>query len=115
MINVFFFGISLATAAAAQVVNGPSMVPVDNMAGMMAPQPTPADMGMPTSMTDMAMPTPPPNPTDYLQYMPYPSFQGGGYKSMDCGYGWSKQGDGSCKQDSWYTDAGCYATTIIIK
>src|ERR1700678_740144 len=40
-------------------------------------------------------------PTDFYQYMPYSSFQSGGYQSLDCGYGYSKQDDGSCSSDSW--------------
>lgn len=40
-------------------------------------------------------------PTDFYQYMPYSAYQSGGYKSLDCGYGYSKQDDGSCTQDSW--------------
>ncbi|KAJ2980261.1 hypothetical protein NUW54_g11029 [Trametes sanguinea] len=45
--------------------------------------------------------------------MPYSSFMSGGYKSMNCGYGYSKQSDGSCKAMSWYTTEGCYETIII--
>src|ERR1700678_836037 len=40
-------------------------------------------------------------PTDFYQHMPYSSFQSGGYQSLDCGYGYSKQDDGSCSSDSW--------------
>lgn len=98
MVNVLLFGLSLAGAVAAQIVNGPSMVALDNSGGGGAVTPTPA-----------------PNPTGYLQAMPYPSFQAGGYKQLDCGYGYAKQGDGSCKPESWYTDSGCYGTTIIIQ
>ena len=45
--------------------------------------------------------------------MPYESFKSGGYKSLDCGYGYQKMGDGSCKPYSWYQDQGCYETIII--
>ena len=33
--------------------------------------------------------------------MSYESFKNGGYKSMDCGYGWQKANDGSCQQQTW--------------
>ena len=33
--------------------------------------------------------------------MPYSSFMSGGYKSMNCGYGYTKGSDGSCQQMSW--------------
>jgi hypothetical protein len=34
--------------------------------------------------------------------MPYESFKSGGYKSMDCGYGYYKGSDGSCNsKESW--------------
>lgn len=42
--------------------------------------------------------TPPPQ----SEAMPYESFMNGGYKSMDCGYGYSKGSDGSCmSKESW--------------
>jgi hypothetical protein len=42
--------------------------------------------------------TPPPQ----TSAMPYESFMGGGYKSMDCGYGYNKGSDGSCTStESW--------------
>jgi hypothetical protein len=33
--------------------------------------------------------------------MPYTQYQQGGYKSLDCGYGWKKMEDGSCGRESW--------------
>ncbi|KAH8120027.1 hypothetical protein DFH11DRAFT_26747 [Phellopilus nigrolimitatus] len=33
--------------------------------------------------------------------MPYESMTAGGYSSMNCGYGYSKAYDGSCKAQSW--------------
>jgi hypothetical protein len=70
--------------------------------------------------------TPPPQ----SEAMPYESFMSGGYKSMDCGYGYTKGSDGSCMStQSWvrishleishaiqfmrsnyiqYTTSGCY-------
>lgn len=42
--------------------------------------------------------TPPPQ----SEAMPYESFMSGGYKSMDCGYGYTKGSDGSCMStQSW--------------
>jgi hypothetical protein len=42
--------------------------------------------------------TPPPQ----SEAMPYESFMSGGYKSMDCGYGYVKGSDGSCmSKESW--------------
>jgi hypothetical protein len=42
--------------------------------------------------------TPPPQ----SEAMPYESFMSGGYKSMDCGYGYTKGSDGSCMStESW--------------
>jgi hypothetical protein len=42
--------------------------------------------------------TPPPQ----SEAMPYESFMSGGYKSMDCGYGYVKGSDGSCMStQSW--------------
>lgn len=42
--------------------------------------------------------TPPPQ----SEAMPYSSFMSGGYKSMDCGYGYTKGSDGSCMStESW--------------
>jgi hypothetical protein len=54
----------------------------------------------------------------YLSEMPYSVMTGGGYKSLDCGYGYLKGSDGGCTPESWYsyTNNGCYAqTTVIIK
>jgi hypothetical protein len=52
--------------------------------------------------------------------MPYNSMTGGGYKNLDCGYGYVKGSDGRCTKETWYSYSGdgneCYAqTTIIIK
>ncbi len=52
--------------------------PPDNQYGSYSPPP--------------AQYTPPPQTHD----MPYSSFMAGGYKSMDCGYGYQKGYDGSC-------------------
>ena len=52
--------------------------------------------------------TPPPQ----SEAMPYESFMNGGYKSMDCGYGYTKGSDGSCMStQSWvrtsYLEISC--------
>lgn len=48
--------------------------------------------------TPPAQYTPPPQ----TQEMPYSAFMAGGYKSMDCGYGYQKGSDGSCTStQSW--------------
>lgn len=96
------FGLSLASAAAAQIVNGVSMVSV-------TPAPasaTPVNNGNSGSSTDSASSSqvteaPSSSSADFYQVMPYSSYESGGYKSLNCGYGWSKQSDGSCKPESW--------------
>ena len=155
----FVFGLSLASAAAAQIVVGMSMVPADNSAasesnsGLSMSMPTATGSGgyggyaAPSQQTappsnsmygGYAPPSqqtaPPSSSVDFYSIMPYSSYQAGGYKSLDCGYGYKKQSDGSCGQESWvssgffdirnkfinrfaacrqYTNNGCYATTII--
>jgi hypothetical protein len=49
-----------------------------------------------------SMYTPPPvSSSDMYSSMPYSSFMDGGYSSMNCGYGYYKSSDGSCKPESW--------------
>jgi hypothetical protein len=54
---------------------------------------------------------------DFYQEMPYSAYQNGGYKELDCGYGYEKHEDGQCVNVGWYTPEahgyGCYAKTII--
>ena len=60
--------------------------------------------------------TPPPASSssyDVYSAMPYSSFMAGGYKSMNCGYGYQKMDDGSCSAMSWWQTQGCYETIII--
>jgi hypothetical protein len=33
--------------------------------------------------------------------MPYESYKNGGYKSLACGYGYTKSADGHCQPESW--------------
>lgn len=107
----FVFGLSLVSAAVAQIsVVGMSMVPVDNSAAsesnpglsMSAPTPTPTGNGGYGGYAAPSQQTAPPSSSvDFYSIMPYSSYQAGGYKSLDCGYGYSKQSDGSCGQESW--------------
>ena len=109
------FGLTLATYASAQVI---SMIPNPNLAASGSPSaaaassPTSAppaatsssDSGSSSSSTynqytsAPAQYTPPPQ----SEAMPYESFMNGGYKSMDCGYGYGKGSDGNCNsKESW--------------
>jgi hypothetical protein len=123
----FFVGLTLASCATAQVV---SMVPNPNMSAsgsasssspMSAPPaPTASSSGSDSSgyssspSYNQYNSSPPPSYNQYTappaQYtpppqseaMPYESFKSGGYKSMGCGYGYSKGYDGSCTStESW--------------
>lgn len=116
------FGLTLASVASAQIqVNGISMVPA-SMASAMSAAPMASEAAMssaaPSVMTSSMMAAsssaapyqassaPPAMYTAPPAYsppppMPYESFMGGGYKSMDCGYGYQKGSDGSCQQMSW--------------
>lgn len=40
-------------------------------------------------------------PPAAYQQMSYSSFVSGGYKTMDCGYGYQKMKDGSCNPQTW--------------
>ena len=83
------FGLALASAAAAQVANGAvSMVPAT---------PTPVDNGA----AAYSAPTAAPSASSFYDVMPYDSYMSGGYKSLDCGYGYYKGSDGSCQTESW--------------
>lgn len=119
-----FFGLSLAGAATAQIVNGLKMITL-----------TPSATQAPASTTEAPQAT----STNFYERMPYSAYQSGGYKELPCGYGYVKQADGSCQPESWvrqicgyitgsiliiffrrhpiqYTPSqvpGCYATTII--
>lgn len=91
------FGLSLASVAVAQIANGVSMVPVTA-----APSASPSAVdnsygSAPQSQVTAA----PSSSSDFYQVMPYSSYQSGGYKSLNCGYGYSKSSDGSCQAESW--------------
>lgn len=109
--NSLIFGLSLASAVSAQVVvNGWSTVAAQPSAsaasygdaayaassgGSYAPPAAYTSASSVYSSPPSAY-TPPPS-TD----MSYSSFMSGGYKSMNCGYGYSKASDGSCQAESW--------------
>lgn len=96
------FGLTLVSAAVAQIVNGVSTVEAP---GPSATPPPPSD----ASAQGYAPPVAPPSePTaapssngDFYQQMPYESYKNGGYKSLDCGYGYQKSSDGHCQPESW--------------
>jgi len=107
------FGLSLVSAAVAQVsVLGMSMVPIDasgspaasSSGASVTPTPTPTDGGNGGGYGGAAPSVPTTAPSvgeDFYSYMPYSSYQSGGYKTLNCGYGYSKQSDGSCHRESW--------------
>lgn len=121
----FLLGLSLASAAVAQIVVDSSVVyvPVSQTTPAAASASPSADNNgyassapagssyygssapaqyTQASSSSSAPPsqyTPPPsnsyNPDSYSSFTSY------GYKSLDCGYGYSKGQDGSCQQQSW--------------
>ena len=117
----FLVGLSLAGAAAAQIVNGYSMVSIDLSAssssggyyGSSAPAQA-TDYASSTSSSSSAQYTSAPSSSaDIYSMMPYESMTAGGYSSMACGYGYTKAYDNSCQSMSWYSFSGCYETIII--
>jgi len=118
-----FLGLSLVSAAAAQVVVGYSSVPVTSSAdtgitsppaATTAPYPAvtsvyePATAAVTADNANAAPPsqytTPPAPGQDFYQYMPYNSWSNGGYKQLQCGYGYQKQSDGTCGALAWVSD-----------
>jgi hypothetical protein len=114
-----FIGLSLIGAATAQIVNGLSSVPATAAASSPAqssatpsasaqsaatPAPSASATPPPTQPSSgvAAQYTAPPAPgQDFYSYMPYSSMTSGGYSQLQCGYGYQKQGDGSCVPQSW--------------
>lgn len=128
--NALFFGLSLASVAAAQVANGVSAVPYSMVYGTSAPATSTAAASSTdaysqaaytqaasssASASYSAITQAPSSSSSYDIYsaMPYSSFMSGGYKSLDCGYGYQKMSDGSCQAMSWWNTQGCYETIII--
>lgn len=153
-----FFAVSLAVAVAAQIkVNGVTTVPgggsttstgssASSTSGAATPASSPTSMSpSPTKASDntpasMPKPTSEPDYNDdkpskpYWEELPYSTFMSGGYKQLNCGYGYKKNDDGHCKPESWVSgtqywrhffsqplqwnnqaEGGCYETTIIKK
>lgn len=104
-----FIGLSFISAATAQIVNGLSSVPVTTAASASAqsaatPAPSSAPTPPPTQPSSgvaAQYTTPPAQGEDFYSYMPYSSMTSGGYSQLQCGYGYQKQGDGSCVPLSW--------------
>lgn len=109
--NAVVIGLALASVAAAQVANGVSAIPMSMVYGSAAPSQASGGYAPPaatyTPAPSGAYNAPPsqytsaPSSYDIYSAMPYSSFMNGGYKSLDCGYGYQKQSDGSCKAMSW--------------
>ena len=104
--NSVLIALSLAGAAAAQIVAGSvSMVPASQITTMATAANNQGYYGSSsssaTSSADSSVYTQPPATDGGASMMPYSSFMSGGYKSMNCGYGYTKGSDGSCQQMSW--------------
>lgn len=99
------FGLSAVSAAAAQIVNGFSMVSGPSTPVLSQPTPTATVGGAASVYAPPSQPTAAPSYSNFYDYMPYTAYQSGGYKSLDCGYGYSKQSDGSCSPESWVRPA----------
>jgi hypothetical protein len=116
------FGLSLVSAAVAQIANGVSMVSV----------PAPSDVNnndggsgscegsgcTPTTNAEKSRVTEPPSaPTqtqNFYSKMPYSMYNDGGYKSLNCGYGYSKHDDGSCQPEPWVRLQSSHFHCILI-
>jgi hypothetical protein len=104
MQSAILLGLSFIGAVSAQAV----AIPMPGYAASGSAAPTATGGSAPPSAY-----TPPPSAPQYTPppyyetatAMPYSSFMGGGYKSMDCGYGYQKGSDGSCQKMSWVCDA----------
>lgn len=106
------FGLSLVGAAVGQSVNGVSSVPMyaapassatptaDSSYGQYGADPAyqaPAYQAPPSQYTSL----PSSSAKPYYEEMPYSSMVAGGYKSLNCGYGYKKDEDGHCKPEDW--------------
>ena len=105
--NSVLIALSLAGAAAAQIVAGPvSMVPSSQIYASPTAQDNHVQQSSAAAYSSSSSAaaseyTQPPATDGGYSNMPYSSFMGGGYKSMNCGYGYQKQSDGSCKAMDW--------------
>ena len=118
-------GLSVASAAAAQLVNGYSMVTLTSSSsaatssaasyassstgyyGSSAPPEYTQDASSSYAVPPSQYTSPPSSSMDIYQMMPYSSMTEGGYSSLDCGYGYSKSSDGSCQSMSWVSLPYC--------
>lgn len=113
---IFAIILAYATTAAAQSVNGLSLIPAASVhayeeaywataspaAGAWSnSEPTQTPTPSATTQASASQYTPPPSADGGWSMMPYSSFMSGGYSSMACGYGYIKASDGLCKSASW--------------
>ena len=92
--------LSFAAAAAAQVVNGGiSYVPVEPTAAVASS--SGSDYAAPTAAAHTTAAPSEPSPSSIYDAMPYEAYKDGGYKDLDCGYGYKKGEDGKCAAESW--------------
>lgn len=110
-----FAGLAFAAIAAAQDPGAspsgtqPVPTPAAAYSAPAAATPAPAPYSPPSYDGSQQAGYQPPAPQYYTDAMPYQSMVSGGYKSLDCGYGWKKGSDGSCQQESWV----CHFLAII--
>jgi hypothetical protein len=132
------FGLTLISVAVAQSVNGVSSVPATSQASGSASgsssQATSSQSsssqasssyggspaaytGSPSSTTAPSQYTPPPAESMSAMYSQqqqgYSSFMAGGYKSMNCGYGYEKGSDGGCSAMAWVRSNVCTSGAIL--
>ena len=118
--NSVLAALTLAGAAAAQIVAGPvTMVPSSQIyATASAADNHVAASSSATYMASSSYSAPastytqPPATDGGYSDMPYSSFMSGGYKSMNCGYGYSKGSDGSCKAMSWVSRGHTFSSAF---
>jgi hypothetical protein len=102
------FGLSLVGAVVGLSANGVSTVPMYSASAT----PTAVDSSYgqygaayqaPAYQAPPSQYTPPPSysATPYYDQMPYSSMMEGGYKSLNCGYGYKKDEDGHCMPEDW--------------
>lgn len=104
--NSLIVGLTLVGGAAAQYVNGASMVPAYQANYYTSSADASSTVTAAPQYTSAAS-------SSSMGSADYSSFMSGGYSSMNCGYGYSKASNGACSQQSWYQTSGCYETIII--
>jgi len=100
-----FICLTLASVVSAQVVNGMSTVLALGSSATAQPSSWSSTPGTGSYALSVALPpqyTPAPSSSaTFYHQMPYESYKNGGYKSLDCGYGYKKSSDGHCQPESW--------------